>query len=77
MFDLKIIERFYSSFPKNVDKARDALVRPLTYTEKILFGHLDSESSISTAKRGSSYNDFYPDRVAMHGYPVWIKIIVG
>ena len=65
MFDLKIIERFYSSFPKKVDKARDALVRPLTYTEKILFGHLDSESSISTAKRGSSYNDFYPDRVAM------------
>ena len=41
------------------------LGRPLTYTEKILFGHLDSESSISTAKRGSSYNDFYPDRVAM------------
>ena len=65
MFDLKIIERFYSSFPKKVDKARDALVRPLTYTEKILFGHLDSESSISTAKRGSSYNEFYPDRVAM------------
>ena len=65
MFDLKIIERFYSSFPKKVDKARDALVRPLTYTEKILFGHLDSESSISTAKRGSSYNDFNPDRVAM------------
>ena len=50
---------------KKVDKARDALVRPLTYTEKILFGHLDSESSISTAKRGSSYNDFNPDRVAM------------
>ena len=65
MFDLKIIERFYSSFPKKVDKARDALVRPLTYTEKILFGHLDSENSISVAKRGSSYNDFYPDRVAM------------
>ena len=34
MFDLKIIERFYSSFPKKVDKARDALARPLTYTEK-------------------------------------------
>ena len=65
MFDLEIIEKFYASFPKKVDKARDALVRPLTYTEKILFGHLDSESSISTAKRGSSYNDFYPDRVAM------------
>ena len=41
------------------------LGRPLTYTEKILFGHLDSASSISTVKRGSSYNDFNPDRVAM------------
>ena len=65
MFDLKIIERFYASFPKKVDNARNILGRPLTYTEKILFGHLDSTFSISTAKRGSSYNDFNPDRVAM------------
>jgi len=65
MFDLKIIERFYASFPEKVDNARKILGRPLTYTEKILFGHLDSESSIITAKRGSSYNDFNPDRVAM------------
>ena len=65
MFDLKIIEKFYASFPTKVDNARNILGRPLTYTEKILFGHLDSESSISTAKRGSSYNDFNPDRVAM------------
>ena len=52
-------------FPEKVDNARNILGRPLTYTEKILFGHLDSASSISTAKRGSSYNDFNPDRVAM------------
>ncbi len=65
MYDLETIEKFYSSFPKKVDNARDILGRQLTYTEKILFGHLDSESSIGTAKRGSSYNDFNPDRVAM------------
>ena len=65
MFDLKIIEKFYASFPTKVDSARSILHRPLTYTEKILFGHLDSAFSISTAKRGSSYNDFNPDRVAM------------
>ena len=65
MFDLEIIEKFYASFPKKVDNARDILGRPLTYTEKILFGHLDSASSISTVKRGLSYNDFNPDRVAM------------
>ena len=65
MLDLKIIERFYASFPAKVDNARTILGRPLTYTEKILFGHLNSESSIVNAKRGSSYNDFNPDRVAM------------
>jgi aconitate hydratase len=65
MFDIEIIEKFYASFSKKVDNARDILGRPLTYTEKILFGHLDSASSISTVKRGSSYNDFNPDRVAM------------
>ncbi len=65
MFDLKIIEKFYASFPTKVDSARSILHRPLTYTEKILFGHLDSAFSLSTAKRGSSYNDFNPDRVAM------------
>ena len=65
MFDLNIIEKFYSSFPAKVDNARNILGRPLTYTEKILFGHIDSASSISTAERGSSYNDFNPDRVAM------------
>ena len=65
MLDLKIIERFYASFPAKVDYARTILSRPLTYTEKILFGHLNSESSIVNAKRGSSYNDFNPDRVAM------------
>ena len=65
MFDLKIIKKFYASFPAKVDNARNILNRPLTYTEKILFAHLDSASSINTAKRGSSYNDFNPDRVAM------------
>ena len=60
-----MIERFYASLPAKVKNARNILGRPLTYTEKILFGHLDSASSISTIKRGSSYNDFNPDRVAM------------
>ena len=65
MFDFEIIEKFYASFPAKVDNARNILGRHLTYTEKILFGHFDLASSISTAKRGSSYNDFNPDRVAM------------
>ena len=65
MFNLEIIEKFYASFPNKVDNARNILGKPLTYAEKILFGHLGSASSITNIKRGSSYNDFNPDRVAM------------
>ena len=36
MFDLKIIEKFYSSFPAKVDNARSMLGRPLTSDD---FGH--------------------------------------
>ncbi len=65
MFDLKIIEKLYDSLPGKIDNARSILGRPLNYTEKILFGHLESTSEISSVKKGSSYNNFKPDRVAM------------
>ena len=65
MFDLEIINKIYTQFPEKVDNARNILGKSLTYTEKILFGHLNSAASIKTASRGSSYIDFNPDRVAM------------
>ena len=65
MYDLKMIEEFYSSFGDKVDLVKEKLKRPLTFTEKVLFGHIDSESAINSALRGASYEEFNPDRVAM------------
>ena len=65
MYDLKMIKDFYSSFGAKVDNVKEKLKRPLTFTEKILYGHIDSESAINSALRGVSYEDFNPDRVAM------------
>ena len=65
MYDLKMIEDFYSSFGGKVGLVKEKLKRPLTFTEKILYGHIDSESAIKSAQRGVSYEEFNPDRVAM------------
>ena len=65
MYDLKMIEKFYSSFVSKIDLVEEKLKRPLSFTEKILFGHIDSESAINSAVRGVSYDEFNPDRVAM------------
>ena len=65
MFDLEMIKNFYEVYTDRVLIAKKKLDRPLTFSEKILFGHLDSVSHIEKAIRGSSYIDFNPDRVAM------------
>ena len=44
---------------------RLSLKRPLTLTEKILYSHLTVDREIENFKRGVSYVDFSPDRVAM------------
>ena len=63
MFDLDQVEALYQTMSKKHDKARKLLRRPLTLAEKILFGHLlviEDEP-----KRGKSYVELQPDRVAM------------
>ena len=60
-----MIENFYASFGDKVSLVKEKLKRPLTYTEKILYGHINSESAINSALRGTSYEEFNPDRVAM------------
>ena len=63
MFDLDQVEALYRTMSKKHDKARKLLGRPLTLSEKILFGHLlDIEDE---PKRGKSYVELQPDRVAM------------
>lgn len=64
-FDLDMIKKVYSDFETRVNDARAFMGRPLTYSEKILCAHLDVKQEKEAFKRGGSYVDFAPDRVAM------------
>jgi len=64
-FDIEMIKKLYSKFPSRVDAAKNLLDKPMTLTEKILYAHLDEGIPSQTYKRGESYVDFRPDRVAM------------
>ena len=64
-FDIDMVKSVYSRISQRVEAARKVLNKPLTLSEKILYGHLwDGEASIAY-ERGKSYVDFAPDRVAM------------
>jgi aconitate hydratase len=65
LFDLELIRKVYNELPSRIELARKALGRPLTVSEKILYGHLFKSESIQHFERGNSYVDFAPDRVAM------------
>ncbi|HTX88135.1 MAG TPA: aconitate hydratase [Bacteroidales bacterium] len=64
MLDIKSVEKVFSKLAKGAVKAKTLLNRPLTLTEKILYGHLAGEPGKPLA-RGEDYVDFLPDRVAM------------
>ncbi len=66
IFDLDMIKAVYDRYQSRVEKARKVAGKPLTYSEKILYSHLFSGDEITESfKRGESYVDFAPDRVAM------------
>jgi aconitate hydratase len=65
IFDLDMIKKVYAAFPEKVDKAKAALGRPLSLSEKILYAHLHEEQEFGNFERGNSYVNFAPDRVAM------------
>lgn len=54
----------YSKYHRVLDIVRDRLQRPLTLSEKILYGHL-AEPREQDIERGRSYLQLTPDRVAM------------
>jgi len=64
-FDIEMIKGYYQRLPENVKAARELLNRPMTLTEKILYSHLAEGKAKQACKRGESYVDFHPDRVAM------------
>jgi aconitate hydratase len=64
-FDFKMIQKAYQALPGKIEAARKILQRPMTLTEKILYGHLFNGSPKEVFERGVDYVDFSPDRVAM------------
>jgi len=65
IFDLDMIKAFYAAMPGRISKARKAVGKPLTLSEKILYAHLHADQPFQAFGRGKSYVDFAPDRVAM------------
>jgi len=65
MFDLEMIKSVYSRMTLRVGAARTVAKGPLTLAEKILYTHLYQGPASEAFKRGVSYVEFSPDRVAM------------
>jgi len=65
IFDLDLIRQVYASLAERIITARKVVGKPLTFTEKILYAHLDEDPARAEYQRGASYVDFRPDRVAM------------
>ena len=65
VYDLTMLEAFYSAYKGKVEHVRAVLKRPLTLAEKILYAHLFNEGDEKIYKRGEDYVNFRPDRVAM------------
>ena len=64
MLDLNIIEKLYKNLGSKIEDAQSKLNRPMTLTEKILYGHYNQKLGKAFIP-GVSYVDFNPDRVAM------------
>lgn len=64
-FDIEMIQRVYEQMGQRIEAARKTVGRPLTLTEKVLYGHLYHTQPLEAFERGNSYVDFAPDRVAM------------
>jgi len=54
----------YEKLKKNIEIVKNRLQRPLTLSEKIVYGHLDDPQN-QVIERGVSYLNLRPDRVAM------------
>ncbi len=61
---IALVEQVYKKLDNNLSIIRDRIARPLTYSEKILYGHSANPIEVDL-KRGEGYADFTPDRVAM------------
>ena len=65
VFDIEMIKKVYQTISQRVEKARALNERPLTLSEKILYSHLFKGVPSEVFKRGDSYVNFAPDRIAL------------
>jgi aconitate hydratase len=63
--DIKLLDGIYRKLSASFGQAAALIGRPLTLTEKILYGHLFDPMPSSPFRRGADYVNFHPDRVAM------------
>lgn len=63
-FDIDMIKQVYETIGQRVNKAKEITGKPLTLSEKILYSHLYDGEPKEVFKRGVSYVDFAPDRIA-------------
>ena len=63
--DSKQISATYARIATGVEKMRQIHGKPLTLSEKILYGHLFDSSNSQLFTKGKDYVNFLPDRVAM------------
>lgn len=65
LLNINTIKETYEKIGRGVSQARKLYGKPLTLTEKILYGHLSEVPPSSPYKKGKDYVNFQPDRVAM------------
>jgi len=65
VFDIEMIKKVYQTKTERVEKAKALNERPLTLSEKILYSHLFKREPNEVFKRGDSYVNFAPDRIAL------------
>ena len=70
----ELVKKVYETSRKNLKVVRSRLNRPLTYAEKVLYGHLeDAENADLTA--GTAYIKTRPDRVALQDATAQMAIL--
>lgn len=68
------IEAVYTKMERNIREVKHILGRPLTYSEKILYGHLDNPAAADFTP-GSSYVKTRPDRIALQDATAQMAIL--
>ncbi len=70
----ELVRASYEAIERNLAIVRERLARPLTYAEKILFGHL-ADPKGQELDPGEAYLELRPDRVAMQDATAQMAIL--